>query len=57
MTTARKLGAFSLALAATFGVGAAIGQAVGPIDVGDGDHDRPTSTETVVSAPPDGHGH
>jgi hypothetical protein len=30
-----KLAAFALALAATFGAGAALGAAVGPVEVGD----------------------
>ena len=47
-----KLAAFALVLAAAFGVGAAVGTAAGPIDVGGGDdrsegHDRDMPTTTV----------
>lgn len=51
MSPGVKLAAFALVLAAAFGVGAAVGTAAGPIDVGGGDdhseshdEDRPTTT-------------
>lgn len=40
MNAAAKLAAFGVVLAATLGAGAAIGSAVGPIDIGDGDGDH-----------------
>lgn len=53
MRPAVKLAAFAVVLAAAFGIGAAVGAAVGPIDV-DGDnshtvvHDDGPSPTTVV---------
>jgi hypothetical protein len=44
MSVRRRLVVFALGLAATFGAGAAIGAAVGPISVGDSD-DPPVHTE------------
>lgn len=43
-----KLAAFALALAASVGLGAALGRAVGPIDTGD---EGPHTTTTFVEAP------
>lgn len=53
-----KLAAFALVLAAAFGVGAAVGTAAGPIDVGGGAdhtevHDEGPPATTVVH--PAGH--
>jgi len=48
-----KLAGFALVLAAAFGVGAVVGSAAAPIDVGGGDghsegHDGDTPTTTVL---------
>lgn len=64
MSPGLKLGAYGLVLAASLGLGAVVGAAVGPIDVG-GDpspavthgHDTtPADTTPADSAPLDGHG-
>ena len=52
MSPGVKLAGFALVLAAAFGVGAAVGTAAGPIDVGGGGdhpaaHDERPSTATV----------
>ena len=50
-----KLGAFGLILALCFAGGAALGAAVGPIDVGGSpSHDEPMTPSTSVPAPDDG---
>lgn len=41
MSSALRVAAFALAVASAFGVGAAIGDAVGPVDVGGSDVDEP----------------
>jgi hypothetical protein len=52
MTVPVKLGAFALALAAALGVGAAIGEAAGPLDVG-GDDEHVVDQPTDTTAPHD----
>lgn len=61
MRTSAKLGAYGLVLAAAFGGGAALGTAVGPIDVGGGtSHESPgdapdhTTDDVPTTEQPDG---
>ena len=54
-TVRKKLAAFALAVAASFGVGAAVGAVVGPVDVGS---DRePTGPEHTPTGPEHGASH
>jgi hypothetical protein len=46
-----KLAAFALALAAALGVGAAIGEAAGPIDVDGGEEHEVEHTPTSTTQP------
>jgi hypothetical protein len=53
-----KLGAYGVLLAAMFGVGAAVGAAAGPIDVGGTTTHQPTQhtpTTSVEASPHDAH--
>ena len=52
MNAGARVASFVLALGVVFGVGAALGQAVGPIDVGGSDDHHPA---TSVAADHEGH--
>ncbi|HEY9558191.1 MAG TPA: hypothetical protein VIR58_15750 [Acidimicrobiales bacterium] len=54
-----KLGAYGLILAVMFGIGAAVGSAVGPLEIGDepaGHEAPPTDTEADGHGAEGGHG-
>lgn len=61
MSPAARLAAFALFLAVMVGLGAAVGSAVGPIDVGGADGHETTVVDTLVEghdlheADPSGH--
>lgn len=45
MSSATRVAAFALAVASAFGLGAAIGDAVGPLDVGGADTEAPDNAD------------
>lgn len=58
MNPGAKVAGYALVLAAALGAGAALGSAVGPIDVGGGTHSTPQGGDpvTTTSAPHAGGG-